>query len=158
MPQSSQLLSAFGSGTSAAAQYSSGQYGAQVARNNQDVANQNADLATFRGNQQIGISQQRTAQTIGAQTAGAGASGVDVNSGSPLRARQDTAMIGSMDEQTIAANAARSAWGFRVQGENFSNEAKLDEARGNQGALASLIGGGENFAAKWARYRYQGGD
>lgn len=157
MPQSSQLLSAFGSGTSAGAQYQSGAYTAQVARNNQVTANQNADLALFRGNEQASIAQQRTAQTIGAQRTGAGASGVDVNSGSPERAQEDTARIGAMDVQTIRENAQRSAWGYRVQGENFANEAKLDEARGDMGAFASLIGGGANFAEKWSKYKQQGG-
>lgn len=157
MPQSSQLLSAFGSGTSAMAQYQSGAYTAQVARNNQVTANQNADLALFRGNEQASIAQQRTAQTIGMQRAGAGASGVDANSGSPVRAQEDTARIGAMDVETIRANAQRSAWGFRTQGENFANEAKMDEARGDMGAFASLIGGGSNFAEKWSKYKQQGG-
>lgn len=156
MPQSSQLLSAFGSGTSAMANYESGAYQAQVARNNEVVAGENADLATFRGNQEIGMAQQRTAQTIGAQRAAAGASGVDVNSGSPLRAQQDTARIGDVDVQTIRANAQRSAWGFRTQASNFENEGKLDSARGDQAAFASLIGGGSNFADKWSKYRQQG--
>ena len=156
MPQSSQLISAFQGGSGAMAQYQSGAYTAQVARNNQVTANDNANLATFKGEQQVGIAQQRTAQTIGAQRAGAGASGVDVNSGSPVRGQEDTARIGAMDVQTIRANAARSAWGFRTQGENFANEAKLDEARGDMGALSSLIGGGANFAEKWDNYRKHG--
>lgn len=156
MPQSSQLLSAFGSGASAMSNYESGAYQAQVARNNQAIAGQNADLATFRGNQEINNAQQRTAQTIGAQRAGAGASGVDVNSGSPLRAQEDTARIGDVDVQTIRANAARSAWGFRTQAGNFGNEAVLDSARGDEAAFSSLIGGGSNFADKWSKYRQQG--
>lgn len=156
MPQSSQLLSAFGSGASAASNYESGSYQAQVARNNQVIGNSNADLATFRGNQEINNAQQRTVQMIGAQRAGAGASGVDVNSGSPLRAQEDTARLGAMDVQTIRDNAARSAWGFRTQAQNFGNEGKLDTARGDEGAFASLIGGGANFADKWSKYRQQG--
>lgn len=157
MPQSSQLLSAFGSGGSAAASAESGSYQAQVARNNQSIANSNADLAVIKGGQQVDISQQRTAQTIGAQRAGAGASGVDVNSGSPLRAQEDTARIGAMDAQTIQNNAARSAWGFKTQATNFGNEAAIDSAKGDQGAIASLIGGGANFADKWSKYKQQGG-
>lgn len=157
MPQSSQLLSAFGSGASAAGQSQAGAYTAQVARNNQVTANQNADLALFRGDQQVSVSQQRTAQTIGAQRAGAGASGVDVNTGSPVRAQEDTARIGAMDAQTIQENAQRSAWGYRTQAENFGNEAKLDESRGELGALSSLIGGGATFAEKWSKYKQQGG-
>lgn len=156
MPQSSQLLSAFGSGAGAAAQYQSGQYTSQVARNNQVVANQAADLATFKGDQAIGISRERTAQTIGAQIAGAGASGVDVNSGTPVRVQSDTARIGEMDVQTIRANAARTAWGYRTQAQNFGNEAELDTAKGEQGVFQSLIGGGANFAEKWSKYRQQG--
>lgn len=170
MPASAQLGQAFGGaggglaqqglmqggagmGMSAMSSYESGQYQAQVARNNQQIANQNADLALFKGNQMADISQQRTAQTIGQQRAGAGASGVDVNTGSPLRDQMDTARIGAMDVGTIRANAQRAAWGQNVAAENFANEGKLDEAKGDFGAIGSLIGNGQTFANKWQQYQ-----
>ena len=150
------IASLVGAGISAAGQQQSAEYQAQVARNNQYVADQNADLALFRGRQEVGISRQRTAQMIGAQVAGAGASGVDVNSGSPLRAQQDTARLGEMDAQTIADNAARSAWGLRNQSNSYGAEAQADLALGRMGAMKSLIGGASNFAGKWSAYQQAG--
>ena len=157
MPQSSLALTAFGAGMSGMAQQQSGAYQAQIARNNQVIANQNADLAEFKGNQQVGVARERTAQMVGAQVAAGGASGVDVNSGSPLRAQQDTARIGEMDAQTILANAKRSAWGYRVQAQNFGDEAEMASRRGNMGLFSSLIGGASTYADKWQKYVQQGG-
>lgn len=156
MPQFSLASTAFSAGAGGMASMGNGAYTAKVALDNQTIANQNANLATFKGNQQVGVSQQRTAQIIGVQTAGAGASGVDVNSGTPLRDREDTARVGSMDVQTIKQNAARSAWGYQVQAENFGQEAKLDQAKGYEGLFSSLIGGAGQFADKWTKYQQQG--
>ena len=156
MPQSSQLISAFGSGANSGASLASGNYNAQVARNNQTVANANADLALYKGTQAVGVSRQRTAQLEGAERAGFGSSGVDVNSGSALRTQMDTARIGEIDAQTITANAERSAWGFRQQADSFGAQASLERARGVQGAFASLISGGGDFAEKWSKYKQQG--
>ena len=158
MPASASLgLTAFGTASSASASQQSGAYQAQVAANNQVIANQNADLALFKGNQAEQQSRQRTAQMVGADRAGFGASGVDPNSGSAVRVQSDTARIGEMDAQTIADNAQRSAWGFQRQAEAFGAESQFDTARGEQGAMASLIGGGADFAAKWTKYRTKGG-
>jgi hypothetical protein len=157
MPASaSNVMNAFGSGMKASGEQGAGAYQAQVARNNQTIANDNADLATFKGTQAVGISREKTAQMVGMDRAGSGANGVDVNSGSALRTQMDTARIGAMDAQTIQANAARSAWGYKVQAQDFGQEAVLDRAKGNQAAIASLIGGGANFADKWNKFRNTG--
>lgn len=155
-PGSSGVLGGIGAGMSAVASYASGQYNATVARNNQQIANQNADLAIFKGNAAEQQSRQRTAQTIGTERAVMGASGFDVNSGTNLRTQADTARIGAIDAQTIADNAARSAWGYRTQAGNFGAQADLDRAQGTFGAMQSLIGGGSNFADKWSKWTSQG--
>jgi hypothetical protein len=150
------VLGGIGSIGSAIGNYNSGQYNAQVARNNKVIAEQNAQLAIQKGNAAIGIARQRTAQTIGAERAGQGASGFDVNSGTSARVQSDTARIGAMDAQTIADNAARSAWGFQTQGANFQAQSSLDAATGTNQAISSLIGGGSNFASKWGKWQQAG--
>ena len=47
MPASAAVMSFAGSAMGAYSQYANGQYQAQVARNNQILANDNADLAIF---------------------------------------------------------------------------------------------------------------
>jgi hypothetical protein len=61
-----------------------------------------------------------------------------------------------MDVQTIKQNAARSAWGYQVQAENFGQEAKMDTAKGYEGLFSPLIGGAGQFADKRAKYQEQG--
>lgn len=170
MPQSASSLSAFtgsaagnssvlgaaGAGLQGAASVESGMYRAQVARNNQTIANDNANFAVTRGNQQAMVSQLRTGQVEGAQRAGFGASGVDVNSGSALRTQQDTARVGDIDATTIRQNAQRSAWGYTNQGRSFGAEAGLDEMTGAAGAMRSLVGGASDFASKWSQWQQSG--
>lgn len=170
MPQSGSALSAFGStpqGSSsvmgaagavmqAGASIDSGMYRAQVARNNQVIANDNANFAVERANQMDMSSQLRTGQVEGAQRAGFGASGVDVNVGSAVRTQQDTARIGAIDATTIQQNGARSAWGFTNQGRGFAADAGLDEMTGAAGAMRSLVGGASDFASKWSQWQTAG--
>lgn len=170
MPQSASSMSAFtgspqgastvmgaaGAGLTASASLESGMYRAQVARNNQTIANDNANFAVERGNQQVMASQLRTGQIEGAQRAGFGASGVDVNSGSAVRTQQDTARVGQIDAQTIQQNAQRSAWGYTNQGRNFAAEGGLDEMTGAAGAMRSLVGGASDFASKWSQWQTAG--
>lgn len=152
----SSVLGAAGAGLQGAASLEAGGYRAQVARNNQVIADDNAQLATFRGQQAAEQSQLRTGQIEGAQRAGFGASGVDVNSGSAVRTQADTARIGSMDATTIMNNAKRSAWGFTQQGRDFGADAQLDTMTGVAGGVKSLVGGASDFASKWSQWQTAG--
>jgi hypothetical protein len=156
MPRTSAFLAGTGAVGAAIGDYNSGRYNAQVARNNKVIAEQNASLAIDKGNAAIQQMRQRTAQTIGTERAMQGASGFDVNSGSNARTQADTARIGATDAATIAQNAARSAWGFQVQGQNDQAQAGLDMAKGINGGIQSLIGGGSNAADRWAKWQGAG--
>lgn len=131
-------------------------YQSAVARNNQTIADYNARLATFQGQQSEQIAREKTAQMIGAQRAGFGAANIDVNSGSALRTQTDTARLGEMDAQTIRANAARSSWSYTTQGQAYGAQAAMDQAAGRDKAFSSLIGGAAQFADKWSAYKSQG--
>lgn len=156
MPRASTAMNAFGTVAKGAAQYESGQYNAQVARNNETIANSNASMAVMRGNVEAGISRERTAQMIGSERAGYGANGIDVNSGSAVRTQSDTARLGEMDAQTILQNAQRSSWGYQLQGSSYGAQAQLDTMQGTESALSSLVGGVNNFASKWDVFKNAG--
>ena len=49
--------------------------------------------------------------------------GVDLSSDSAINTLTSTDVMGEIDANTTAANAARAAWGYRVQGMNYQNEA-----------------------------------
>ncbi len=117
--------SAIGSLTTGNANAQAAQYQAAVARNNQIVADQNAAYAEKSGQSQEAVSRQRTASTIGAQRAQMAANGIDIGSGSALNLQTGTAKIGELDALTIRNNAARAAYGYRVQGSDFGANANL---------------------------------
>lgn len=151
---------ALGAVTTGGANADAAQYQAAVARNNQIIAEQNAQYATKAGDSQEANLRQKTAQTIGMQRAQMAANGVDIGSGSPLRLQEDTAKIGELDALTIRNNAARAAYGYRVQGSDFgSNAALLDKQAANArtaggiGAFSSIVGGAGSVADKWLRWR-----
>jgi len=165
-------LMAAGAAVSAVSAYQQGQsqkaamnYQAQVARNNQLIAGQYATMEIQKGQQLEEQKRLETAQQEGAIRASAGASGLDPNAAgsSPLRLQGDTAMLGEQDALTIRANAQRAAYGYTVQGLNYSGQATLDEmgatsaARsGALGAFSSIIGGASAVGSKWLEYKNQG--
>lgn len=155
--------SAVGAVAQANAASQSATYQAQVAKNNQTIADQNAQYALQSGQQQQTAKQQQTAQQISAERAETAASGIDPNTGSATRIQGSTAALGALDAQTIANNAARTAWGYQNQGADFGAQASLLQsqsssaaASGALGAFSSIIGGASSVSNKWLTYQSQG--
>lgn len=153
-------VSAYESGQ---AQRQAGEYQAAVARNNQVLAEQNAQAEEARGRVLEEAKRNETANRQSGIRAAAGASGLDVNTGSPLRLQEDTALLGEQDALTVRNNAMRAAHGFRVQGMNYGAQAQLDmmtaenaSRAGALGAWSSIIGGASSVGDKWARFRAAG--
>jgi hypothetical protein len=148
------ISSALGEGQQAAAQAGQANYLAQVARNNQVVAQRNAALATQQGEVDAQKSQLKTAQLIGSQRAALASQGGDVDSGSPLDIAGDTARAGYTDAATIRSNAALKAYNYDLQANDAAGTAS-DEGFQAANALASLpyaqgstlLGGLSNFAS-----------
>lgn len=136
------LMGAAGAIQSGNAAKAAGDYNAQVAENNKIVAERQAADALARG--QIAEDEQRrkTMAIKGAQRAALGASGVALDSGSPLDILGDTAAFGELDALTIRSNAEREAYGYRVQGMNFEAEAGLARAQGKAAQTAGYVGAG----------------
>ena len=122
-----------GQAQQAAAQQAMYGYQAQVARNNQIMADRMAADATERGRIEEDARRRRTAQTMGTQTAILAGQGTDL-AGSPTDILGDTAAAGELDALTIRSNAAREAWGYRVKGVEFGNEAALATIAGRPAA------------------------
>lgn len=129
-------------------------YMAQMSRQRQALAQQQADDALRRG--QIAEQRQRdlTGQRIGTQQAALAAQGTDLE-GSPTDILGDTKRAGEFDALTIRNNAAREAWGYQVQGAGFGADASLRESfrPSYLGAGASLLMGASSLADKWRKYQ-----
>lgn len=156
-------VSAYSSYESGQAQSDMARYQAAVARNNQVYAEQYAQAETAKGQRLEDMKRQETAQREGAVKAAAAASGLDVDSGSPLRLQEDTARLGEFDALTIRSNSARAAYGYRVQGTNYAAQAQLDDMQsdnasrmGTLGMWSSIIGGASTVSGRWATYKQAG--
>jgi hypothetical protein len=135
-------------------------YQAQVARNNQIVANQQAADALARGEIEAQNQKLASKQLQGRIRAGLAGGGVQVGQGSALKEVENAAALGQLDALTIASNAEREALGFKTRARNLSAQATLFDAAG-QSALetgpllagATLLTGFASVADKWHGFR-----
>jgi hypothetical protein len=149
----STILGVVGQSQQASAQAGMANYQAQLARNNQQVAEGYAQRALQQGQVDAQNQRLKTAAVLGSQRAALASQGGDVDSGSPLDIQTDTARAGEYDAQTIGNNAALKAYGYRVQAANAGGEANLDDfkAANTMASLpysigSSLLGGAKSLA------------
>lgn len=122
----------------AVAQSQAAGYQEQVAKNNAKVAGWQADDAARRGEIDRARLSVRNAQIIAAQTAGVGASGIQLGSGSPETVLEYNRGVAAEDLATAGYNAQLEQWGYRSRQDNFNAQAGLY----GQTATNSLIAGG----------------
>jgi len=120
---------------------------AALARINARLAESAAQGALFSGQRQEQAKRLETAAFKGRQRTGFAASGVDMQSDSVVRVLTSTDIIGDIDANTIAANAVRTAWGYRTEAANQSAaammggaNAQMIAANGQAQAAATLAG------------------
>lgn len=129
-----------------------GMMGAQNARQegafNSAMLNRNAALkdqaaqeTMFAGDTSADWQRVRTGQAVGTQRSVQAANGIDVNSGSAAQLQDDTAMIGELDALTIQNNAAREAYGYRIQADQDRMNAVQTVTNAGNRATGSILGG-----------------
>jgi hypothetical protein len=148
------VASAASSYKNAQAEKQAAKYQAQVAGNNAKAAEQQAVDALQRGDMASQQVRRKYDQLGGTQRAAMAARGLDIGEGSALSILEDTAYFGELDQRTVRANAAREAWGYRVQGSNFqANSMFLQSQSDNTNPLMSaglsLLGSSGQVAGKW---------
>lgn len=117
---------------------------------NASFAERQAQDAEQRGEIDAGRMRRKTEQVIGAQRTSLAAQGVDVNRGSALDVQADAAYLGELDALTIKNNAAKEAWGFRVQAADYKNRGKIAKREGEFGAFTTVLGSaGSMMLAKY---------
>lgn len=83
------------------------------------------------------------------------ANGFDLGSDSARAILNTTDILGEIDANTIASNAISQAWGYRVEGTNYSNKALMTRTQAS--AISPLMQAGTTLltgASKVATNRY----
>ena len=121
----------------------------QAGETNARIAEMQATDAVKRGGEQEQKLRRHIAALIGRQRSTAAASGIYVDSGSALDARNASLLEGERDVLTNALNHGREAWGFGVQATNYRNQAKAEaaaaKAQGRSAFLGGLFGGASSL-------------
>ena len=151
------VVSGIGAMQQGQAQADAARYQAQVARNNEIIAEEQANATRQEGAIKAQMEDQKSAQLIGKQDAILGASGVDMESGSALAVRQSQAGLARLDALTVRSNAEKKAWGFDVEASNQRAQQQLDymkasaaEDAGQLGMFSSILGGASSAAKSWS--------
>lgn len=136
------VMSAVGTVASAQASSSQAAYQAQVARNNQIIAQRNAADALKRGVIEEDKVRQRTSSIMGQQRALLAGQGSALDEGSPLDIQMDTAGMGELDALTVRSNFQREAYAHEVQGMNHAAQAALHEGKARTSMLSTWLSAG----------------
>ncbi len=131
-----------GTAMSAYGQMRSGKETNALFQQNAQIAEYQAQDAEARG--KVGEKQSRrlTEKVIGAQRTSLAGQGVDVHRASALDVQADAAYLGELDALTIRNNAAKEAWGYRMQARDLSQRGKLAQREGQFGAFNTILGSG----------------
>lgn len=142
------IASMAGTGVKAFGQSSAGTQQRNLYTYNAQVADLQAQDALARGDVLAGRRRLQTEQVIGEDRASLGAQGVDVNKGSAVDVQADARYLGELDAMTIKNNAAREAWGYQVQAQDYRTRAALAYRTGAFGAAGTLLTGASDLLLK----------
>jgi hypothetical protein len=101
-----------------------------MARNNQIIAERQAEDRRAQGEQEEKNYRSKLELIKGRQRSGFGGSGVVVDSDTPFEMLGETAYLGEIDAMMIRSNADREAYGFGVQAMNLQGQSGLYESKG----------------------------
>lgn len=153
--------SALGAYYGAKSQKQSLELQANLADINARMSESSAQQTLLTGQRDEQKSRIATANLKGTQRASMAANGIDLGEGSATQILTSTDVMGEIDANTIQANAVRSAWGYRTQGVNQTNQALTSRASAGainpgQSAMTSLLGSAGTVAGNWYSYNKSG--
>lgn len=135
-----------GAGVSAYGQVKAGRESKAAAEYNAQIADTQAEDALVRGRDEESRFRQELKGLIGSQRAGFAAQNIDVGSGSAVDVQADAAYLGELDALTIRSNAAREAWGYKVQAQGQRTAGSEASRAAKFGAASTLLGTGGSLA------------
>lgn len=127
---------------------------AQVQRNNATLAGWQAEDSLARGEVAANNALQQGAQIKGTQRANFAANGVDLSEGSAANILNDTDYLTAVDATTLRGNAAREAWGYRMQARQYTDQARMTAYGASSispwlAAGTSLVTSASSVASRW---------
>jgi hypothetical protein len=136
----SAAVGAVGAMNSAKAQQENANYQAEVAKNNQTIAAQNAEYSIQAGNAKAEDESLAGRARQGAVVAALAANGLDVNSGTPSAIEKTEKETDALSASRVVDASQLQAYGYRTQGSNFGAQAGLDTAEAGQAGTAGELG------------------
>jgi hypothetical protein len=131
--------------------YQQGKTQKEMAQYNADIAEQEAQDARRRGDEEANKVRKANAALAGQQRASFAAKGLDFSEGSAGEALDQTEFFSQQDQATARTNAARAAWSSRAQKRGYEFEAASQRPGMNAGI--SLLGGASQVAGQWSGYK-----
>ena len=151
----SSLITAFGSIGLTAKQNAIAQAQANIARINAQQMEWSAQQRMQSAEKdQVRLTMQ-AGQVKGSQKAAIAANGLATNAGSAVEILSSTDIIKEIDSNQIKSNAVCDAWGMRLQGVNYSNQALSFEAQKQSAGLnfgTTLLQGASQIANRYMIY------
>jgi hypothetical protein len=129
------------------------EYQGKVNQNNQKTAEWQAQDALQRGNAEAAATRRKYSALQGTQRASLAAKGLDISDGSANAVLTDTEFFSQVDENTVHANAARAAWGYKNQAANFGSNAAAYQASadGQNPMLSGAMAGASSYFSSAGR-------
>ena len=115
-------------------------YQAQIAQDNQVVAQTNEQNAINQGQRNLYQQQIKNASALGAAKAQMAANGLDLSSGSPMNVLDSDAMLSNLDAQNIQNNTLNQAYGYATQAMNQGAQSQMDQYKSNLSDLSANTG------------------
>lgn len=97
--------------------------------------------AIRRGDYEAAKVSGEATRVIGKARTTQAASGVDITSGSSLDVIETTRLFTELDKEVIRNNAAREAWGYKVQGLEYAARSEMAKASIGSNIAATVLGG-----------------
>lgn len=134
---------------------------AEVMDANEQMAELSAKSALLQGQRQEQASRLKTQNLKSRQRASMAANGVSLSSDSAINVLTTTDVFGEVDANTVGANAARAAWGYRNQGLNYRSRAR--SARYTAGgispfgnALSTFLTSASSISSSYSKLNKEG--
>jgi hypothetical protein len=144
-------LGAIGTVASAVGAVQAGGQADAVGKYNAQVAENNAAAERQRAAYEAGITRDRVRQIVGAQRAAGAASGLDIQSGTPVAVLGDTAKQGELDVLARLYSGESAARASQNDATMFRAQGRAQKQAGFINAASSLMSGFSNMAS--SRYK-----
>lgn len=145
-------LSAFGGILSSQAEQAAYQSKIETAQTNAALARQQAYQTGLSGQMQANDVRRQGAETIGAQRAAYGASGIDTNTGTAANVQAVTAGTAEQNAQKVSYNTMLQQWGLTQEANQYDAQAAALKKQQSSAGIASLLTTGASLAKMYQGY------